>query len=782
MSSFNRNQKSNGDVTSSQHSGHYGHSGRSGRSDNSDDSTHFGQHSQSGYNRYNTNGGRGGFSKRNQSYGPKVSSVNTGANTSSWRAGTRSGSVSDTSSISSVSSGASMSTVNSTSPSGPRRKTVSEQIEEWVKSPNTDEQLIEEYKLKESIFDSPNSKYQRDNFTNFVNNLSRYRRINLLKWYLGNKIPELIESIKKDLEEKKGEDITEESIENKFDTTDTIENRFLKNFLKASSPLNLVIYTKDNVFTSQTFEEIITIINILVDYGFGFISRKMRKDKTEYEETLFEALYYEKNPIPIEYKHMIFDYFMYEFDNENFWMDSYKSISNRIGGKFENVKSESKELIYFLGMKCTNTIVIEQFNSLLDRTISIDESAFETRSINIIQFWLGEQSFPNSIYNRYYQDERSGISTKAEQIVNLIITNGISIIEKKLSSYRYGNMDDADLIAFKAREKSGHYKNYLFVLGMFYSMGYYQTDILKILDSVLCGEDGDDFMMLVFTHFILGGKIDMNSMDSGLRQFVAKFINKIYNVTTGKKIQGFILFDTILTIKLLKLKGNSTEFFKNLANPDKVIKYTCKANPIITLIQTRPPLTSTIPIIQQVENFDDELVVRINQLKTSNDDFNLDDFNLGDFNLDDFDKKEETVDTVEIEENKEDDEDLSWLDEFEEVQMVEPDSELVDAFTRFVEHTELEDGIDYINNKLTKLSKFVLNEQMVIAIIMTLYSRQKPFHVMMLKKFISQTQSPDTLVSAINQLMSDKKIVDSIKNDHEFPQVEKYVGMLLSNY
>lgn len=752
MSSFNRNQNLSGDAYSQR-------SSRTGQ---------YSQSGQSGY-RQNTYGGQDGYSPRTQGFN-RVSCLSTGSNSPSWRAG----SVSDNSSVSSASTGLSTSTVNSKNQAVPKRKSVSEQIEDWARSPNTDDQLIEEYKLKATIFDSPNPKFQRDNFTNFINNLSRYRRVNLLRWYLGNKIPELIESMKKEYEEKKEVNgvTVEEIIKNSFDSEESLRKRFVKNSLRAYSPLNLVIYPKDKVITTQIYQEIITVINILVDYGFGFISRKMRKDKSEYEETLFEALYYEKNPIPLEYQHMIFDYFMYEFDNENFWIDSFKSVTNRIG-KFDSTKSEFKELIYFLGMRCTNSIVLDQFNSLLREQICIDEHAFSSLSVNIIQYWINQQSFPNSIYNRYYQDARSEIASKPEQIIGVIVSNGVSIIESKLRSYEYRDYDEADLSTIKSKDRSGHFRNFLFVLGMFYSMGYYQTEILQILDSILCGNDGENFMMLIFTHFILGGKIDMNSMDIGLRRFVAKFINKVYDVKTGKKITGFSLFDTILTIKLLKLKGNSTEFFKNLTNPDIVIKYTCKASPFITLSPVQSPkstsestaINKTSPSLgnnsygKLLEDSDDELEELVKEVQRT------------DFNFDDLDDEEEQV--------KEDEDDLSWLDEFEDVQMVQPDSELVNSFTCFVENSEPEDGIEYINEKLNKLSKYVLNEQMAIAIIMTLYSRQKPYHIMMLKKFISQTQSPDVLVSVINQLMSEKKIVDSIKNDHDFPQVEKYVKILL---
>lgn len=755
MSSFSRNPKYKGDDS------FYEYSGYSHRSDRSTRSENFNQFEQSGYYRSNINSAQGGFSHKNKSFGNRVFDA------PNWRASP----VSDISSVSSVSSGLSTSTSNSRSPVAFKRKPISEQIEEWAKSPNTDDQLIEEYKLKSSIFDSPNPKFQKDNFTNFINNLSRYRRVNLLKWYLGNKIPELIESMKKEFDEKKNDiEITvDERKKNSFETEETLRKRFIKNLLTAYSPLNLVLYPKDNVFTIQTYNEIITIINILVEYGFGFISSKIRKDKSEYQETLFEALYYERNPIPIEFKNMIFDYFMYEFDNDNFWIDPYKYITNKIC-KFNTMKSELKELIYFLGIRCTNSVVLYQYNNLLTETISIDESAFDSMSYNIIKMWLNEQSFPNSIYNRYYQDDRSGISFKPEQIVNLIISNGPSIIKSRLAIYEYNDYDDADLTTIKSKDRSGHYRNYLFLLGMFYSMGYYQTEILKILDSILCEVNGEDFMMLIFTHFILGGKIDINEMDIELRQFVAKFINKIYDVKTGKKILGFALFDTILTIKLLKLKGNLTEFYKNLANPEAIIKYTCKASPIVRLGPVQPPKSSSQSITNNkpipslgttscsniFEDSDDELDELVKGIEKK------------EFNIDDLDEDQE--------EKKEENDDLSWLDEFEDKEIFQPDSELVNAFTRYVEHAELEDGIEYINKKL---SKYVINEQMAIAIIMTMYSRQKPFHITMLKRFINQTQSPDNLVSLISQVMSDKKIVDSIKNDHEFIQVEKYVNMLI---
>ncbi len=91
----------------------------------------------------------------------------------------------------------------------------------------------------------------------------------------------------------------------------------------------------------------------------------------------------------------------------------------------------------------------------------------------------------------------------------------------------------------------------------------------------------------------------------------------------------------------------------------------------------------------------------------------------------------------------------------------------------------MDDAIDFINRKLTDVSKTDLNQELVIAIISSLNLRQKPNHIQRIKDFISQASSPQSLLDIITEVMNTESIVQSFKNDHDFPNVEKIVRQIM---
>jgi hypothetical protein len=262
----------------------------------------------------------------------------------------------ETSSVSSTSTRSSKSNLSRSShglkdrqKNRPKNESIANQIKKWASSSNSDEQLIEEYKLKAPIFDNPNE--QRENFIHFTGYLAKYNKANLLEWYLNNKFVLLVNSIKQenfvnkvelfeststtDLCELSQSSVKEDANLN-YSTKSSPGCKIIRDNLKSYSPMNYAIWPDSKIaYNQSTISNIKSIIKLFVFHGFGFISSKKRKDGSTYQESIIDALYDIDNPIPIEYKNDIFDYLMYELDMEiddydirsNYWVETFKTIT-----------------------------------------------------------------------------------------------------------------------------------------------------------------------------------------------------------------------------------------------------------------------------------------------------------------------------------------------------------------------------------------------------------------------------------------------------------------------
>ncbi len=690
-----------------------------------------------------------------------ASGKSSSADSPNWRTNSKANSetssfYSETTGITSVSN-----TSKKTGSSQKKFPPIQSQIKDWASSEGSDEDKIIEYNLNKSIFDNP--KFQRTNFINFTGYLSKYRRLNLLEWYLNNKIPSLITSMIEEEEKKNKEESIEKNLSMSY-ISDKKAN-FVRESLKSYSPINLAIWpTKDTIYTPQVITEIKSIINLLASNNFGYISRKQRKDGSEYEESVIDALYDEDNPIPLQFKNEIFDYLMFEFDNEFFWIHPYNTKVNKICKKLTDVDKKVVDLIYMVGMRCTETIVKRQFCDLVGSksAITIDENAQNNLHLNIFELWLGPPPFSQSVYSRFYEDKRTNLESKPLEIANYIVTNGKQIVDKLISKLEYNpDLSESDIITIRSKDKSSHFKNFFFLLGMLYSRGFYKQRIIDLIDSVLDESDGPSLVMTSIIHFLLGGRIDLNGMDFALREFFAKFFGKIYNLEKKKGIDGFGIFDANLIFRFLNYKGNPNTIYCNLLIPEVQIKYTEKANPVIKFI----PIADDYVVGSKSTNQEP-----IEDLKASQ----VVDTEIAEL--------ENIIEQMVLDDLESDDLVESEFDEFdfEEVSnMIQPNEELVEIFVRFIDHGELDDAIDFINRKLTDVSKTDLNQELVIAIISSLNLRQKPNHIQRIKDFISQASSPQSLLDIITEVMNTESIVQSFKNDHDFPNVEKIVRQIM---
>ncbi len=701
------------------------------------------------------------YTKNSQGDWRNASGKSSSANSPNWR--TNSKVNSETSSFYSETTGTtSVSNASKTTGSSQKKfPPIQSQIKDWASTEGSDEDKITEYNLKCTIFDNPN--FQRTNFINFTGYLSKYRRLNLLEWYLNNKIPSLIESMIEE-EEKKNK---EESVQKNISMTYVPDKKanFVRESLKAYSPINQAIWpTKDTIYTSQVITEIKGIINLLASHNFSYISRKQRKDGSEYEESVIDALYDEENPIPLEFKNEIFDYLMFEFDNENFWIHPYNSKVNKICKNLTEIDKKVVDLIYMVGMRCTKTIVKRQFCDLVGSksAITIDENSLNNLHLNIFELWLNPPPFSQSIYSRFYEDKRSNLESKPLEIADYIVTNGKQTVDKLISKLEYDpDLSKSDLITIKSKDKSSHFKNFFFLLGMLYSRGFYKQRIINLIDSILDESDGPSLVMTSIIHFLLGGRIDLNGMDLELREFFAKFFGNIYNLEKKKGIDGFGIFDANLIFRFLNYKGNPHTIYCNLLIPEVQIKYTGKTSPVIKFkpIADDYVLESKSTIQKRIEDLNSKPIIdtEIAELENIIEQMILDDLEL--------------VDAVESEFDEFD---------FDEVSdMIKPNELLVEIFVRFIDYGELDDANDFINRKLTDLAKTDLNQELVIAIISSLNLRQKPNHIQRIKDFIGQTSTPQSLIQIINEVMNTQSIIQSFKNDHDFPNIEKIVRQIM---
>lgn len=656
-------------------------------------------------------------------------------------------------------------TSRTTGSSQKKYPSIQSQIKDWASSDGSDEDKISEYSLKSTIFDNP--KFQRTNFINFAGYLSKYRRLNLLEWYLNNKIPSLIASMIEE-EEKKNK---EESIPKNTNISYISDKNanFVRDSLKAYSPINQAIWpTKDTVYTPQVISDIKSIISLLASHNFSYISKKQRKDGSEYEESVIDALYDEDNPIPIEFKNEIFDFLMYEFDNDDFWIHPFKVKVNKICKKLTDIDKKTIDLIYMIGMRCTKTAVEDNFRGLVssEKAVEIKGDSLNNLRMNIFELWLSPPPISQSIYSRFYSDPRTKLETKPLNIADYIVSDGKRVVDERVSKLEYDpKLTESDLVTFKSKEKTSHYKNYFLLLGMLYSRGFYKSKIIELIDSILDEKDGPFLVMTSIIHFLLGGRIDLNTMDLQARNFFAKFIKTIYNFETKKGINDFGIFESNLVFRFLNYKGDPKIIWNNLLIPEIQIKYTGKVTPIIKFISSADDYTNTQEKIQDQSKIQNEIKGLKTILSTNNEIQELEAV---------FDQM--TIDDLESDDEFEDDE-----IEFEINDMIEPNEELVEAFVRFADFGEQEDAIDFINRKLTKLSKTEPNQELIIAIISSLNLRQKPNHIEKIKNFINQTTSPESFLITISEVMNTQSIVQSFKNDHDFPNIEKIVRQIIGN-
>ena len=454
------------------------------------------------------------------------------------------------------------------------------QVRSWASSklPLTDMISSYEERTGNNSFESMVYEIQQKYFEHIVTYLSKFRRPDVLEWYFDVKIPQLKEKFLARRDQSIFQFIGSVESEDHGETTSSVSTSSVsrvnikdftfkpKSTSIAYSPINHAIWSDKYDISEEKINKMKDTVRILVKNGFdlevGKIIDNNGVQTIEYENPI-KAIIDSKNCLPEHIRDNLYDFIMYEIDNRKFWMNRFKTLA---GGN-AIVNDRIRDMVYMFGIHNTVDVVEDRFRCFITpRSIPVKKdfitSNFELRCFNI---WLeSTQPIPNSIFNRYYQDPRNNIAENPRRIARLILESGEDIIQDYIQKL------DADE-DFENRT-SVAYKGFVLLLGILYSKGFYQTEIINKLKSMLALKPHIIYDCII--HFFFGGNINLNEMCLELREIVSSIVSGLINT----KYYTFFNINIMSYIQLCVNKKihSLPTLYSNLVDPRIECKYTEK--------------------------------------------------------------------------------------------------------------------------------------------------------------------------------------------------------------
>ncbi len=461
----------------------------------------------------------------------------------------------------------------------------SSQIRTWAGTKCSLDEMIRSYEERtgNDSFESIVFEKQQKYFEDIVTYLAKFRRNDVLNWYFNSKIPELIEKLNLiksqrnqtafSFESTGSDALTETSSIASAFNSDVYDFENIKNYTfkpnstsMSYSPINHALWSDKPEVSEEKLFKMKDTVNLLVNYGFDFEVSKIIDNngvKTIEYENPIKAITNSTNMLPEAVRNELYDFIMYEIDNRKFWMNHCKKILNANG----LIVDRCKDLVYMFGIHNTEDIVEDRFKLLIDsRIIPLSRNFIESNPcLKCFEIWTSSTPpVSESIFNRYYQNPRSNVAENPNRVVQIILTNGETYIAQYLSKR------DADEDS-ECRTNTC-YKALLLILGIFYSKGFYQSDILEKLKSIMVSKP--NIFNDSFVHFLLGGRINLNQMSIELRDIVSTVASSVIG-TKYYSMFNFNMMDYIqqyIGKKIYSLPA----LFSNLVDPRIEYKYTEK--------------------------------------------------------------------------------------------------------------------------------------------------------------------------------------------------------------
>jgi hypothetical protein len=406
-------------------------------------------------------------------------------------------------------------------------KSTNIKIRNWSKLNDSLNNMILKYNYMKKLIES--KEYFSKNKQIIIENLAKYRRYDVLEYLRIN-------------------NNYTKKIYGENNNYNAINSLFWYNTEERAAEIN------DNII-----KDIKLTFNELINYNFTFYS-KIEIKKKLINETFLKTLVDPENKMSSEYKDILYDYIMFEYDNEIFWNNLIKNILNKLVST-----NFFKQLAYTLMLKFNEFFITELFKQLIDYKVPSKFTEIDKFSVNIYLDIIFSEVPPVYIcennncelseFDKFYS--RYDLGSYPYKNLNIILKIYNKIIEDKIIKQKnLGNNDIDELVS-----KMNCMYNY--ILGYAYQKNIQKDKILEILEKKL--NNKPDLEIFGMKGFLFGSKLSFDNMDLSESIFVSNFINRFNNTSNIKPILYYIC-------EYLNQKELSSEFIENLLNPNIIYK------------------------------------------------------------------------------------------------------------------------------------------------------------------------------------------------------------------